>query len=128
MLRLVITVLLGAHGAGHILFLVSLLGLADWGQTSRSWLLTAQSQARLVGSLLWIAVMIAYAVALVGLWSEQSWWRPAAVVASLLSAGGLALFWVNPPTSSVVFALVFDLIVLGALLIARWPSVQAVGS
>jgi hypothetical protein len=32
MLRTVLAVAFAAHGIGHILFLVPLLGIADWGQ------------------------------------------------------------------------------------------------
>mgnify|MGYP005860329141 CR=1 FL=1 len=128
MLRIILTLLIGAHGIGHTLFLLPLLGLADWGQSARSWLLGGQTEARVIGGLLWIAVIIGYGAALVGLWDEQSWWRSAAVVASVLSMIGLALFWTNPPASSVVFALIFDLLVLGALLLAHWPSAASVGS
>jgi len=128
MLRIILTLLIGAHGLGHILFLLPLLGLADWGQSARSWLLTGQTEARAVGGLLWVAVIIGYAVALVGLWDEQSWWRTAAIAASVLSTVGLALFWANPPASSVVFALIFNLLVVGALLLAQWPSAASVGS
>jgi len=43
MLRTALTLIIAAHGIGHILFLVPLLGIADWGQSARSWLLTGQT-------------------------------------------------------------------------------------
>ena len=60
MLRIVLALVIAAHGIGHILFLVPLLGIADWGQSTRSWLLVDHTAARFVGSLLWIAVIVAF--------------------------------------------------------------------
>ncbi|MBZ0280191.1 MAG: hypothetical protein K8L97_05590 [Anaerolineae bacterium] len=128
MLRAVLALVIGAHGIGHILFLVPLLGIADWGQSARSWLLTGESSARLVGSLLWVVATIGFCVAVFGLWSQLPWWRSVAIGASIVSTVGLILFWVNPVSSSAVFALAFNLIVLGALLLAHWPSIEAVGA
>ena len=39
--RVIVALLVGAHGVGHILFLLPLWGMADWGQSARSWLLGA---------------------------------------------------------------------------------------
>lgn len=128
MLRIVIVVLLGAHGIGHLLFLMPVLGIADWGQTSRSWVLGDGAGARVVGVALWIAVLAGYGAAVVGLWDQRAWWRTAAIAASAVSVVGLVLFWVTPATSPEVSALAFDLLILGALLVAHWPSTSAVGS
>jgi len=128
MLRAVLALVIGAHGIGHILFLVPLLGIADWGQSTRSWLLTGESSARLIGSILWVVATIGFCVAVFGLWSQLSWWRNVAIVAAIVSTIGLVLFWANPVSSSAVFALAFNVIVLGALLLAHWPSIEAVGA
>ncbi len=96
MLRSVLALLIAAHGVGHILFLVPLLGLANWGQASRSWLLTAETPARLIGSLLWITVIIAFGAAVFGLLGQQGWWRTAAIAAAVISSAGLILFWATP--------------------------------
>ncbi len=128
MLRIALALIITAHGIGHILFLVPLLGIADWGQSTRSWLFTTDSSARLIGSLLWIAAMIAFGAVVVGLLSQQSWWRNAAIIAAVISIIGLMIFWTTPVTAPAVSALVFNLLVLGALLIAQWPSIEAVGA
>lgn len=128
MLRTVLAAVIAAHGIGHILFLVAPLGIADWGQFTRSWLLTGETPARLVGIMIWIAVLVGFAAAAYGLWNQESWWRGAAVAASVISTAGLALFWTNPATSPALSALVFNVLLLGALLIARWPGVEAVGA
>ena len=128
MLRIAIGLVIAAHGIGHILFLVPLLGLADWGQTPRSWLLTGEASARLIGGLIWVATIILYGGAVFGLWTVHLWWRDVAVIASVVSTVGLILFWSNPPTAPVISALVFDVVVLVALLIAHFPTVDAVGA
>lgn len=128
MLRTVLAAVIAAHGIGHILFLVPLLGAADWGQSTRSWLLTGETPVRLVGIMIWIAVLVGFAAAAYGLWNQETWWRGAAVAASVISIAGLALFWASPATSPAVSALVFNVLLLGALLIAHWPSVEAVGA
>jgi hypothetical protein len=128
MLRAVISILIGAHGIGHILFLVPLLGIADWGQSTRSWLLTGEAGARLIGGILWIAVIIGFSAAVYGLWTHQSWWRSAAIAAALISCVGLLIFWAGPATSSAIAALIFNVLVIGALLVVNWPTVEAVGA
>ncbi len=128
MLRTVLLLVIGAHGIGHILFLMPLLGIVDWGQTPRSWLITGEAAARIIGSLLWVVVILGFVAAVAGLLGQYPWWRTAAVVAAAISIVGLILFWDNPVTSPVVAALVFNLLVIGALLIVHWPSIEAVGA
>ena len=128
MVRTILALVMAAHGIGHILFLVALLGIADWEQSTRSWLLTGQTGARWLGSIVWIAALVGFCAAVYGLWDQQAWWRDAAVVAAIVSTSGLILFWVNPPSSSVVFALAFNLALLVSLLLLRWPSADTVGA
>jgi anti-sigma-K factor RskA len=77
---------------------------------------------------LWLVVIIAFCAAVYGLWNQQAWWRNAAIIASIISTVGLIIFWSNPVSSPVVSALVFNLLVLGVLLIAHWPRIEAVGA
>ncbi|MBZ0294658.1 MAG: hypothetical protein K8L99_18985 [Anaerolineae bacterium] len=128
MLRSIIILLIAGHGIGHILFLVPLLGIADWDQSTRSWLLTEETPARLVGSILWGVAIIAFGAAVVGLLGQQGWWRGATIIAAVVSTVGLIIFWATPVTSPVIAALVFNLLVIGALLVAHWPSLDAVGA
>jgi hypothetical protein len=127
MLRTILALVIAAHGIGHILFLVPLLGIADWGQSSRSWLLTGDA-ARLIGSMVWVAALVTFAVAAFGLFGQQTWWRNAAIIAAFISIAGLILFWTTPVTAPALLALVFNLLVLGALVLVHWPSIEAVGA
>ena len=73
MVRIVLSLLIGAHGIGHILFLVPLLGIADWGQSNRSWLLTNESVARFAGSLLWIVAIAGFCAAISNDTERREW-------------------------------------------------------
>lgn len=127
MLRTLLIILIAAHGTGHILFLVPLLGIADWGQSTHSWLFTTESSARIVGSVLWIIAIVAFAAAAYGLLSEQTWWRDVAVIGAVISALGLLIFASQPVTSPAFFAMAFNILVLGALLFVHWPSIETLG-
>lgn len=123
LLRFVLVIVVGAHGLGHILFLVPLLGKADWGQPTRSWLLGDGWLARGLGGLIWLAAIVGFTAVAIGLMNSTGWWRPVAIAAAAVSSLGLLLFWTTPISSPVLSALVFNLMVLAALLIFHWPPV-----
>ncbi len=72
--------------------------------------------------------MIAFGVAVVGLFDQHAWWRSAAIAGAVISTAGLILFWPKTISSPVISALVVNLLILGALLIAHWPKVDTVGA
>lgn len=120
-LRLVLAVVVGAHGVGHVLFLVPLLGIAGWGQPTRSWLLGSGGLAKGVGSIVWLLAVVGFTAVAIGFFKMADWWRTVAIVATAVSTLGLILFWVTPVSSPILSALVFNLAVLGALLVFHWP-------
>jgi hypothetical protein len=124
MLRNILAIVLVAHGIGHILFLVPLLGIADWGQSTQSWLFKGEILTRLIGSLLWLAAIIGFCVAAYALWNQLSWWSSAAAVASIASALGLIVFWANPASSSAFFAFAFNIAVIGLSFAAEWIDIK----
>lgn len=129
--RAVLALALGAHGLGHMIFLVSTLGVADWGAPSRSWLLAdlaGGAVARITGSLIWSLALAGFVAAAIGLFAQQGWWRTVAPASAGVSLLGLVLFWINPPASSILSAGIFDLAVLVALLLVHWPSFNLVGA
>lgn len=128
MLRIILSLVIAAHGIGHILFLMPLLGIANWGQSGRSWLLTGSSEARVIGSLTWIGAMIGFGFSVYGLWNQFAWWRNATIVASVVSTIGVIIFWATPISSPVISALGFNMLVLGALLMFHFPAVDVVGA
>lgn len=128
MLRIILSLIIAAHGIGHSLFLIPLLGVAEWGQSTRSWLITGTNEARVIGGILWLVAMIGFGLSAYGLWNQQEWWRNGAIIASVVSTLGLILFWATPVSSPVISALIFNLLVLGALLLLHFPSIEAVGA
>jgi hypothetical protein len=127
-LRTILVIVLGVHGIGHILFLVPLFSSSDWGQSTRSWLINGEASTRLVGGAIWLATIICFSAAVVGLWTQQSWWRNASLIGAAVSTVGLILFWTYPESSSGFAALAINLAVIATLLVIHWPSVEVVGS
>jgi hypothetical protein len=131
MLRTAIGLVVLAHGLGHVLFLLPLLGIVDWGQSTRSWLLTnlgGTTLTQIVGGLIWVAVIAGFALTVAGMFTQQDWWRILALVSSVISLVGIVLFWNDKASSSTFFAAAFNIVVMLALLVAKWPSAELVGS
>jgi hypothetical protein len=129
--RLLLAVVVGAHGIGHTLFLFSCLGVPNLGQSTRSWLLTnliGDGGARAVGGLLWLVATLAFIAVGIGLYRQEEWWRTLSIIAAVLSVIGLALFWSNPATGPAVSALIFNVVVLVVLLVVRWPPQSVIGT
>jgi hypothetical protein len=117
--RIPIAVAVAAHGVGHVLFLVPLLGVADWGQSTHSWLMGEGIAAHMAGTVLWALAMVGF-LTLAGSLIGREWcWRWAAVAAPVISLAGLVLFWGNPVTSSAIYATLFDIAVLAIVWMTR---------
>jgi hypothetical protein len=121
-----------AHGVGHVLFLAPVVGLGDWaGQTGHSWLLTGalgDGTTRAIAAFLWSAVVVLFVAGVGGFLAGTEWWRGATIAAAALSIAGIVVFWDGVATTSALFALVVDVMILGALLVAHWPSAELAGS
>lgn len=119
------------HGIGHVLFLAPCLGIAQWGQSAHSWLLTkmlGDGATRVIGSLLWLAVVAGFLTAGVGLLGQNAWWRTLAVASAGVSLLALLLFAGDGSTQPILSAALMDIAILVALLWMRWPSVDLVGA
>ena len=128
--KLVIGLVLLAHGIGHSMGLLGLFKVATvnpaWN--GDSWLLPASAGPTLtqvVGVVLWTVSMVGFA-ALAGIvfgWLPEAWWVPLAVVSSLASLAGVLFFPVAFPTFSTIGAVAVDVVVLVATLWFHWtPS------
>lgn len=130
MLRMVVAVVLGLHGIGHILALFPILGfpLTD-EHSNRSWLLTPILGAFLSSVfllLIFLASTIAFLGAAMALFDWQIvfvLWQLLAIGGAALSLLGLLLFPRAFPTlfPNVVGAILVDAAVLAALLWLHWP-------
>jgi hypothetical protein len=130
MFRILIAIVLFAHGIGHILgpLQVTRVAVANPEWNGDSWLLsgaTGASAAQVIGVALWLAAMvgfIALAAVLMG-WLPATWWVPLSIGASLISLAGIVLFPTAFPTTSTIGAVVVDVALLVAVTLGHWlPS------
>ena len=131
-IRIVLAVVVVAHGVGHILFLGPVIGLGAWAeQTGHSCLLTSaigETPSRAIATLVWTAVIVLFVAGVGGFLAGAEWWRGVTIAAAALSIAGIVVFWDGIATTNAIFALVTDVVILGALLVAHWPSAELAGS
>jgi hypothetical protein len=130
-LRIVVALVILVHGIGHVLFLAPCLGITQWGQSAHSWLLTktlGDVATRVIGSLLWLVVIIGFLAAGVGLLGQVAWWRTLAVASAGVWLLAFVLFVSGSSTQPVLSAAVMDIAVLVALVWIYWPSDDLVGA
>ena len=129
--RLIIGLVVAAHGVGHLYFLIPALGVASWGQNLKASLLGSIAQGALVrpvGVLVWLPATAVWVLSGVGVLMGQAWWRETAVAGAALSLTGVGLFIGGLPLNPTINPVIFNLVTLVALLWLRWPSASLVGS
>jgi hypothetical protein len=129
--RVVVALVIMVHGIGHVLFLAPCLGITQWGQSAHSWLLTktlGDVATRVIGSLLWLVVILGFMAAGIGLLGQFAWWRTLAVASAGVSLLSLGLFASGISTQPVLSAAGMDIAILVALVWIHWPSVDLVGA
>ena len=120
MLRMIIALVLIAHGIGHTMGVLAAWTPVPSGLSGGHWLLsngvTLDSPVGRAVSLLWVAALLLTVGSGLGLLFQQDWWQPLAVagsVCSLLAIGP----WLNlMPVGSAIGAVAVDLLVLAGLL------------
>jgi len=132
MFKVVIVLVLLAHGIGHSMGLLQLFKVATvnphWH--GDSWILTGPAGTtvtQLVGGFLWTAAIVGFA-ALAGTvlgWLPASWFPPLAVGSAVVSLAGLLLFPIAFPTFSTLGALAVDVVVLVAAIWYHWVPADA---
>lgn len=73
-------------------------------------------------------MLAAFVAASAGVFVQAAWWRPVAIATSVASLVLIAATWDGLPASPALAVVVFDLVVLVALLVARWPSAEMIGA
>jgi hypothetical protein len=127
MVRIVIALVLAAHGIGHIMGVVQAAHVTTVNPSwdGRSWLLSDTAGTPLteaIGVALWSVALVGFVV-LAGVvigWLPEGWWAPLALVASIASIAGIVLFPTAFPTVSTLGALAVDIAVLAATLWWHW--------
>jgi hypothetical protein len=130
MLKIIIALVLLAHGIGHSMGLLQVFKVAvvnpQWN--GDSWILTGlvgASPAQLIGVVVWAASIIGFAAlaAVVMGWLPETWWAPTAIGSALVSTTGLLLFPLAFPTFSTIGAFAVNAVVIAAVLWLDWaPS------
>ena len=118
MWRVLFMVAMLLHGIGHVLFLMNTWGFWKVGQ-GRAWLFAdvlrlSQTGEGMVG-LIWLAPLIGFVIGAWGFFAQQVWWGSLALAAAILSSVSILLWWNSLNTSSAVFALAFNVLVLMAV-------------
>ena len=134
MLRIVIGLVLLAHGIGHSMGLLQLFKVAtvnpQW--QGDSWLLTGvvgATATQAIGVSLWMLAIVGFGAlgAVVFGWLPETLWPPLAIVSAATSLVGLFFFPIAFPLFSTLGALLVDVAVLAAVLWFHWaPSDLAV--
>lgn len=130
MLRIVIVLILAAHGIGHSIGVMGGWGNNAWGGSGTSWLLSpalGRATAGLEG-LIWLLPLAGFVVAAGALWAGMDIWRAVAVASAGLSLLAIVLFPTQLPTGSVVAAVAVNVATLIALVLMQWPAADAVGA
>jgi hypothetical protein len=127
MLKIVIALVLFAHGVGHSMGLLQMFGMATVNPTWRgdSWLLTSPlgtTGTQLIGAIVWGAAIVGFSVAAAAVvgWLPATWFGPVAIAASLVSLAGVVLFPIAFPTFSTIGAVLADLAVMLAVTWNSW--------
>jgi hypothetical protein len=130
-LRVVLAVVLIAHGLGHALGMLSTAGLKlSDTHAPNSWLFTpllGGTPARVVGFVFWLAALLTFVgagLALAGWAVPRPWWHSLAIAASVTSLAALVLYWHGLPFffPNKVGVVAVDLAVLYSRLWLHWPT------
>lgn len=127
MLTFILLAAVAMHGIGHVLFFGPAIGLAAWG-SGHSWLLTGllgDGVARTIAGAIWVSAGALFIVGVAGFVRDAEWWRAGTIAAAAISLIGTVVYCDGIKQPSGVAALVFNILVLGALVVARWPSTAA---
>jgi hypothetical protein len=121
MIKIVLALVLVAHGIGHSMGLLQVFKVATinpaWN--GDSWILTdltGTTVAQALGVVLWTVAMVGFVALgaiLVGL-LPATWWTPVAIGSALASLVAVLIFPLAFPTFSTIGALVVDLAVIVA--------------
>ena len=130
MFKIVVGLVLLAHGIGHSMGLLQIFKVASVNPQwhGDSWILTGvagPSVTQAVGAILWTVAIVGFAAVagvVVG-WLPAEWWQPLAIVSSVVSLVGVVFFPIAFPLFSTIGAVAVDVVVLAAVLWLNWvPS------
>ena len=133
MLKILVGLVLLAHGLGHSMGILQVFKVAtvnpQWH--GDSWILAGAGPTvtQAVGVVLWSVALVGFALAaaVVFGWLPESYFAALAIVSAVASLAGIVFFPVAFPTFSTLGALAIDIVTLAAVLWYQWePSDLAV--
>ena len=130
MLKLVVALVLVAHGIGHSMGILGAFKVATINPVWQgdSWILgdlVGSGASQTIGTVLWALAIVGFVMlgAVVMGWLPAAWWQPLAIGSSVVSLLGVLLFPIAFPAFSTFGAVAVDLAVLVATLWYGWtPS------
>ena len=122
-IRILIAGALIVHGVGHV--------LGFW-MPARSWLMPNAGEPiiRIISSIFWVLAAVGFILSCLGFLGvlvPADMWRTLAVVFSLVSLLGLALFWGTWPAFNTIGAFVMNIAILVTQLWLHWPPTDMFG-
>ena len=126
LVKILIALVLLAHGIGHSMGLLQLFRVATVNPQWRgdSWILGSAESAVVqpVAIVTWSLAIIGFAIlaAVVIGWLPAGWWVPLAIASSAVSLVGIVLFPTAFPTFSTLGAAAVDVALLVAVVITHW--------
>src|SRR5690242_751745 len=121
MVRIIVALVLIAHGLGHSMGVLAAWTTIPSGLTNRPWLFSTgvlmDSTMGRVWSVLWLAALLVTTAGGVGLLLHQDWWRTVAVAGAILSLVAIAPWLAAMPPFSAFGAVAVDILVLAILLL-----------
>jgi hypothetical protein len=116
MLRAIIALALALHGIGHLLFAANAWGYWKTNETAQMRLTDVIGAGRIgegAAGLFMLIPLVGFLAITWGYLAHAAWWGPLALATAVLSGGLILLCWGGINTSSALFALVFDIAVVG---------------
>jgi hypothetical protein len=120
MIRIIVSIALIGHGIGHVIGVSAAWTSVKMGFSDHPWSLSSNVNVntaigRIFG-VVWLAALIAIVAAGMGLLLRMEWWTTWAIIGSIISIVALVIWWRAFPTGSDISALIFNVIILVALL------------
>lgn len=132
MLRLLFGIFIVLHGLVHLWYVTLSQRWVEFqpemGWTGESWLfypLLGDGATRWLATVLYGMAALGFVAGGIGIFSQQTWWRPVVIGSAALSAAIILLFWDGGWQRIVEKGLIGFLInvsILVALLLFDWPS------
>lgn len=125
MVRMVMVILLLAHGVGHVMGFLDAWTTVPVGFSDTPWFLggdtVMDSAVGRAFGLLWLVVMLAFVAAGLGLAARQPWWPSLVVAAAVLSLAVILPWWSTVAPGARVGATLVD---LGLIVLLTLPVNQ----